>query len=94
MNLNTQAAMVFFQKHLAVCHSTTHRVIMIDKNPAYPFRLTVLVEGFIGQERSHNFAHLYSLHAHIPFPILGFALRRSLLFSLHEAYKHRLNVYI
>ncbi|MGX2959613.1 IS6 family transposase [Peribacillus sp. JNUCC 23] len=41
---NTKAAKRFFKKALAVCHSTTPRVVTVDKNPAYPLAIEQLKE--------------------------------------------------
>ncbi|MFD4820182.1 IS6 family transposase [Peribacillus butanolivorans] len=39
-----QAAKRFFKKALATCHSTTPRVITVDKNPVYPVAIQELKE--------------------------------------------------
>ncbi|MFE4243862.1 IS6 family transposase [Peribacillus butanolivorans] len=39
-----QAAKCFFKKALATCHSTTPRVITVDKNPVYPVAIQELKE--------------------------------------------------
>ncbi|WMX58542.1 IS6 family transposase [Peribacillus sp. R9-11] len=39
-----QAAKHFFKKALATCHSTTPRVITVDKNPVYPVAIQELKE--------------------------------------------------
>ena len=39
-----QAAKRFFKKALATCHSTTPRVIAVDKNPVYPLAIQDLKE--------------------------------------------------
>jgi transposase, IS6 family len=36
---DTKAAKRFFKKALAVRHSTTSRVVTVDKNPAYPLTI-------------------------------------------------------
>jgi transposase-like protein len=35
----SKAAKRFFKKALAVCHSTTPRVVTVDENPAYPLAI-------------------------------------------------------
>jgi transposase-like protein len=40
----TKAAKRFFKKALAVRHSTTPRVVTVDKNPAYPLAIGQLKE--------------------------------------------------
>ncbi|MBC6973936.1 IS6 family transposase, partial [Bacillus sp. Xin] len=41
---DTKAAKRFFKKALAVRHSTTPRVVTVDKNPAYPLAIEKLKE--------------------------------------------------
>ncbi|MFP3512201.1 IS6 family transposase [Peribacillus sp. SIMBA_075] len=41
---DTKAAKCFFKKALADCHSTTPRVVTVDKNPAYPLAIEQLKE--------------------------------------------------
>ncbi len=41
---DTKATKRFFKKALAVCHSTTPRVVTVDKNPAYPLAIEQLKE--------------------------------------------------
>lgn len=41
---DTKAAKCFFKKALAVRHSTTPRVVTVDKNPAYPLAIGQLKE--------------------------------------------------
>ncbi|MBT2730541.1 DDE-type integrase/transposase/recombinase [Bacillus sp. ISL-75] len=40
----SKAAKRFFKKALAVCHSTTPRVVTVDENPAYPLAIEQLKE--------------------------------------------------
>jgi transposase-like protein len=35
----SKAAKRFFKKALAVCHSTTPRVVTVDENPVYPLAI-------------------------------------------------------
>ncbi len=50
-NRDTQAAKRFLSKALGACHTTTPRVINVDKNPAYPKAMDELkAEGQLPQE--------------------------------------------